>query len=69
MLIGEAIRDRRERCKLSQAELAERAGISRVYVSQLERDMKSPTLAVFCKLCAAIKIAPSKFLAEIEGKK
>ena len=51
---------------LSQEELAERAGIHRTYVSQLERGIKSPTLAVLTKIAKALGTKPSRLLRLIE---
>jgi len=51
---------------LTQEELADRAGVHRTYVSLLERDRKSPTMEVLFRLCKALHIAPSKFIARVE---
>jgi hypothetical protein len=32
----------------------------------LERDLKSPTLDVFARLCKAIKVLPSEMMARVE---
>lgn len=69
MKIGPTLRTCRLRAGLSQVDLAARAGISRVYLGELERDIKSPTLDVFCNLAEALKIAPSKLLGRIERNK
>lgn len=66
MEVGDELRKARDEAGLSQEALAEKAGITRVYVSLLERNKKSPTLEVFQRLCDALQIAPSKFMARIE---
>jgi transcriptional regulator with XRE-family HTH domain len=40
--LGSAIRQLRERAELSQEELADRAGLSRAWVSEVESGRKSP---------------------------
>ena len=66
--IGIAISELRRELGLSQEELAERAGIHRTYVSQLERGIKSPTIAVLLKLSKALNTRPSRILRSIEAK-
>jgi transcriptional regulator with XRE-family HTH domain len=56
----------RKQAGLSQEELAENAGLHRTYVSQIERGLKSPTLAVFIKLVHALDLKASDVLAAIE---
>jgi transcriptional regulator with XRE-family HTH domain len=51
---------------MSQEDLAFDAGVHRTYVSMLERDLKSPTVDVLFRLCRALKIKPSQFIARVE---
>lgn len=64
--IGKAISKLRLEAGLSQEELAERAGIHRTYVSQLERGIKSPTLAVLIKVAKALDTRASRLLRSVE---
>ncbi|WP_398482390.1 helix-turn-helix domain-containing protein [Tardiphaga sp.] len=57
----------RQSAGLSQEELAERAAIHRTYVSQVERGLKSPTVATLFRLALALETAPSKILKRIEA--
>jgi len=41
--------------------------VHRTYVSMLERDKKSPTLAVLFRLCDALGVRPSTLIARLEG--
>lgn len=66
--LGRAISKLRQNLRLSQEELANRAGIHRTYVSQLERGIKSPTLAVLIKLARALETKPSRLLRSIEDE-
>lgn len=45
MKIGDRIRDLRKRYGLTQEELADRAELTKGFISQLERDMTSPSIA------------------------
>ncbi len=45
MDIGHKIKELRVRCSLTQEELADRAELSKGFISQLERDLTSPSIA------------------------
>ena len=60
--IAEIVVEYRNNACLSQEELADLAGIHRTYVSQIERGLKSPTLAILFKISEALKVAPNKFV-------
>ncbi len=65
-LFGLVISDLRRNAGLSQEALADKAGVHRTYISQLERGLKSPTLAVLMKLAAALEVRPSKIILLLE---
>lgn len=67
-IFGLELRRERNIKKLSQEELAFRVGIHRTYVSQLERGVKSPSLSILFKICAALEINPSKLVSRIHQK-
>ena len=52
--------------KISQEELADRAGIHRTYVSQIERGLKSPTLSVLFQISRSLNTTASVLIAEVE---
>lgn len=54
--IGKAIKFYRTQRELSQAELAELAGISISYLSLLERDKRDPTISTIEALANAIQV-------------
>ena len=64
--IAQALVKYRRVAQLSQEELADRAGIHRTYVSQIERGLKMPTLAILFKISAALGVKPSDIVQEIE---
>jgi transcriptional regulator with XRE-family HTH domain len=53
---GAAVRRHRELLRLSQEELAGKAGIDRTYVSGIERGTRNPSLKVIAKLAAALHV-------------
>lgn len=64
---GKIIAGLRRTARLSQEELAERAGIHRTYVSQVERGLKSPTIAMLLRLANALNTLPSRILKQLEN--
>jgi transcriptional regulator with XRE-family HTH domain len=65
-MLGEELRKAREAAGLTQERLAFRAGFSRPYISQLERDLKSPTLHALFLICDALGIKVSEMVARVE---
>ena len=61
-MFGEHLRQARLAAGLSQEKLAAKARLSREYVSQLERNEKSPTLDTLQKICGAMGMKPSELL-------
>ena len=58
-LFGRAVRKRRRELDLSQEELAERAGLHRNYISDIERGDRNPSLENIYKLSKALGIKVS----------
>jgi transcriptional regulator with XRE-family HTH domain len=65
-MLGDELRKARETAGLTQEGLADLAGLHRTYISLLERDLRSPTVEVLFRLCAAIGIRPSVLVARFE---
>jgi len=55
--IGSFIRHHRERADLSMRRLAERAGISNPYLSQIERGIRKPSAEILKRLSRALEIS------------
>lgn len=55
--LGERIRDAREARGLTQADLAERAGVAQAYLSYLEQDQREPSLSIAARLARELGIA------------
>ena len=56
-LLGKRIRELRKNQGISQEQLAERAGISSQYVSNIERGKDNPTLDLLLGLADALKVS------------
>lgn len=64
MNVGFSIRKARLEARLSQEELAQRAGINRTYLSQLENGRSSPTLEVLEKIARALNLETTALISE-----
>ena len=66
-MMGEELRQAREQAGLSQEELSFRAGLSRPYISQLERNLKSPTVETLFLICDALGVSASEVIGRVEA--
>jgi transcriptional regulator with XRE-family HTH domain len=65
--IGETIKKLRKDFGITQEELAYRSEIDRSYISELERNLKSPSLYITLKLAKGFGLEPWEFLNEIDN--
>lgn len=63
---GKAVRFFRTKQSLSQEALADRAGLDRSYMSQIERGIKNATLGSVWRICQAMGIRPSSLMRVME---
>jgi transcriptional regulator with XRE-family HTH domain len=66
-MMGEELRKRRERAGLTQEELSFKAGISRPYISQLERNLKSPTVDTLFRICDALDVSAANVIKRVDA--
>jgi transcriptional regulator with XRE-family HTH domain len=66
MILGRVLAEERKRAGLTQEQLAYRAHLHPVYISQVERGVKMPTVRSFVALARAMKVLPSDLLRRIE---
>jgi transcriptional regulator with XRE-family HTH domain len=66
--LGRAIRTSREARALSQQGLADATGLSRNYVSDLERGLKSPSLRVVEAIARVFDMRSSELISEAERR-
>ncbi len=55
--IGEFIKDLRSAARISLRELAERAGVSNPYLSQIERGLRKPSAEVLAQIASALRVS------------
>ena len=69
--LGKIIRDRRKKLGLKVYELAKKAGVNPVYITQIEKNFKTPAPSVFLNILKGIESKPSdiKLLSQIYIKK
>ena len=69
MIIGEKIKDLRLQCELTQEELADRCELTKGYISQIENDLTSPSIATLIALLSALGTSLKEFFNEDEEQK
>ena len=55
-LLGEAVRKKRKEAGLSQEKLAEKAELSTVFISRIERGIESPSIDNLAKIARALGV-------------
>lgn len=65
---GKILADARKEKGLSQEQLAFESNLHRTYISQLERDIKSPSLETIKKICQALNIKTGDLINRMEGE-
>lgn len=61
-VFGRNVRARRKHLRLSQEELAERAGLHRTYIGMIERCEKNVTIFNIERIAKALAVAPGNLL-------
>ncbi|GGA97890.1 XRE family transcriptional regulator [Macrococcus hajekii] len=64
MDIGKKIKDLRRQKNLTQEELGERTDLSKGYISQLERNLSSPSMETFFNILEVLGVKPADFFNE-----
>jgi transcriptional regulator with XRE-family HTH domain len=67
--IGARIKHLRQINGLAQADLAERAGLTKGAISQIERNLTSPSIANLFEILSALNETPSSFFADVDEEK
>ena len=66
MVIGEKIKKLRLSCELTQEELADRCELTKGYISQIENDVTSPSIATLIDLLSALGTNLKEFFSDDE---
>ena len=64
MVIGQRIKDLRLSCNLTQEELADRCELTKGYISQLENDLTSPSIATLIDILSALGTDLKEFFSK-----
>ncbi|MEW9122966.1 MAG: XRE family transcriptional regulator [Thermotaleaceae bacterium] len=67
-MLGKRIREIRKHKKISLVEMGEKTGFSSSYLSQIERDLISPSLSSLRKIAQILEVPLYEFLKEDENK-
>ena len=63
-ILGARIREQRKQRKLTLEEFADRTGIGRVYLGEIERGLKMPSLKVFIRILNILDISADILLRD-----
>lgn len=66
--LASVLERRRQKLQMSQEELARKAGLSRTYLSDIERGLRNISVVTLHKLAEAMATQASEMLAEAEEK-
>ena len=66
--ISKVVQRRREQLSLTQEELAQRAGLHRTYISDIERGARNLSVRSLIRLAVALEMSVSGMLALAESK-
>jgi transcriptional regulator with XRE-family HTH domain len=61
--LGKKIKEYRNQADLSQEKLAQRAGITRVYITRLEKGELNPSITAIRRIVKALDLSTSEFLS------
>jgi transcriptional regulator with XRE-family HTH domain len=64
-ILGETIRAKRTKAELSQEALAEKAALSTVFISRIERGIESPSFDSLVKIAKALKVRVRELVAKV----
>jgi transcriptional regulator with XRE-family HTH domain len=66
VVLGQAVRTRRRALGLTQEQLAQRAGLGRSYVTDVELGMRNVALTTIVRLAIALEIPVSRLLVDLD---
>jgi DNA-binding XRE family transcriptional regulator len=66
-MMGEELRKLRERAELTQEQLSFKSGLSRPYISQLERNLKSPTVDTPIRIWNVLEVSAVNVIKRVDG--
>jgi len=67
-MLGELIRQARLDAGMTQEQLALRARVDRSYLSEIERNVRHPTVQMLLRLCQAIDTSAADIVRQLESR-
>jgi transcriptional regulator with XRE-family HTH domain len=64
-ILGDTVRAKRTKSGFSQEKLAEKAGLSTVFISRIERGVESPSMDSMVKIARALGVRVRDLVAEV----
>ena len=65
-VLGQTVAKYRQEKELSQEALAERAGLNRTYLSDIERGVRNPGIKNVARLAKALGVSTAKLVEELD---
>jgi len=65
IVLGQRIREARKKNNMTQEKLAEKADIGVMYLGEIERGKKMPSLKILCKIIEALDISADYLLRDV----
>lgn len=63
--LGKNIMEFRNKKKLSQKDLSELSGVSRSYITEIEKDTyNNISIVILCNLCKALNVTPNELIPQ-----
>jgi transcriptional regulator with XRE-family HTH domain len=66
-IFGDTVRSFRKQQRLRQAELAQRAGLNRSHIGEIEHGKSNITLDTILRLAGALRVAPTQLLHPLDA--
>jgi transcriptional regulator with XRE-family HTH domain len=66
--LGLSIQNRRKELGLSQDELADRAGLHRTYLSEIERRSRNVSVKILVRIAMALEMSPAELMKRAESQ-
>jgi ribosome-binding protein aMBF1 (putative translation factor) len=68
VMLGRIVYRQRMQLGISQEDLADQVSLDRTYISGIERGIRNPTFLVLLRLAEVLRVPPSLFMQEDDGK-
>ena len=66
LCLGQAISTRRDRLRLTQSELANRSGVDRAFISNIENGKRNPSFSVLADIAKGLNISLALLMRQMD---